>query len=128
MLFPLHFPHNDLSAFFLNLLSIYSSIRLSECLYSSPFFSNLLPFIQFSSSSPCSNTWSWSQHQNMWHFLLLYLIRFCYCSMERFFGIWELMVSISWVIVVSLWDSSLFMDFHAINHGEINKVSDGCFQ
>ena len=39
-----------------------------------------------------------------------------------FFDDLKLVVSTSWVIVVSLWDGSLYMDFCAINHGG-NKQS-----
>ena len=46
--------------------------------------------------------------------LLLFLV-------QMFFVVWELVVSTFWV-VWSQWDSSLFLDFHAINHGEINEV------
>ena len=52
-------------------------------------------------------------------FYLIYL--YYYFLVQRFFDIWELVVSTSWV-VWSQWDDSLFLDFCTINHGEINKV------
>ena len=57
-----------------------------------------------------------------WCFLLLlFNMSLLLFLVQRFFDIWELVVSTSWV-VSSQWDSSLFLDFLAINHGEINKV------
>ena len=60
--------------------------------------------------------------KNLWCFLLLLLnMSLLLFLVQRFLGIWELVVSTSWV-VWSQWDSSLFLDFCTINHGEINKV------